>query len=313
MKFYKFEVITTTEVEELLAYNLNELGIEGVEIINKTGLSDEDKRKMFIDITPTFDDDGISILRFFVSEDQDIENYKIIVENEMARLSDFFNVGEKKIVITEVDDTDWMDRWKEHFKPFYIDDILITPTWIEQNEDAKYMLKIDPGSAFGTGLHETTRLCLRALRKYLESDFEVLDIGCGSGILSIFAAKYGAKNVVGIDIDENAIKVSGENFEINNIDKYKYDLYCGNIIEDRKLDSEIGYGKYDIIVANLLAEIICAMSDCFSPHLKRDGILITSGILAEKEDMVKNHLIKSGFNQFDVIEDGEWISIIAKR
>lgn len=313
MKFNKFEIITTTEVEELLAYNLNELGIDGVEIVNHTGLSDEDKERMFIDILPEERDDGISILRFFVEADESIEKYKSIIECELNRLSEFFNVGEKKIVISETDDSEWKDRWKEFFKPFYIDDLLITPTWIEPEKEEKYMIKIDPGSAFGTGLHETTRLCLRALKRYLKNGNTLLDIGCGSGILSIYAAKYGASEVVGIDIDENAVKVSEENFKINQLSKFNYQLFCGNIIEDRNIDEKIGYGKYDIIVANLLAEIVCLMAEKFIPHLKHDGVLITSGILSEKEDKVKETLKSVGFNSFEVIEDGEWVSIVAKR
>lgn len=313
MKYIKIEVITTTQVEELLAYNLNEQGIDGVEIINNTGLTDEDKKSMFIDILPHYYDDGKSILRFFIENKSEIEKYYDIVNQEIEKLRPYFNVGDAIITSAEVDDSQWKDRWKEFFKPFYIDDIYISPTWINDEVKTDKIIKIDPGCAFGTGLHETTRLCIRQLRKLVKPDVKVLDIGCGSAILSIVANKFGASEVTAIDIDENAINVSKENFEINGISKTSYNLFVGNIIEDVDLNNNIGYGKYDIIVANLLSEIIVLMAEKFLPHIKNDGCLITSGILKEKEKMVIDALKNVGFNHFTCDYDGDWVGILARR
>lgn len=312
MRFTRFEVVTSTQVEELLAYNINEAGIEGVEIVNKTGLTKEDKERMFIDILPVLEDDGVSILRFFISETENVDKVKNLVKNEIERLSEFFDVGEGKILTSPADDNDWKDKWKEFFKPFYIDDIYITPTWIDEKKDEKLSIRIDPGAAFGTGLHETTRLCLRGLKKHIDNTTEILDIGCGSGILSILADKLGAKRIVAVDIDENATRITEENFKINNLNKEKYQIYTGDMITDENLCDIVGYKRYDVIVANLLAEIVVAMSGRFLPHLKKGGVLIASGILAEKEDKVKKALRNSGFIDFEVLEDGEWISIIAR-
>lgn len=313
MEYIKFEIFTTTDVEELLAYNLNEAGIEGVEIINNTGLTDEDKESMFIDILPVLKDDGNSVLRFFIPADYDIDKYKKIVQEEIERLSEFFNVGSAKISTSYANDEDWKDKWKEHFKPFYIDDILVTPTWITPDDNSDIIIRIDPGSAFGTGLHETTRLCVRGLNKHIKSGMKVFDIGCGSAILSIVAVKLGASNVVAVDIDENAVVTAKENFDINDISENIYELYTGNIIDDNNLSNKIGREKYDIIVANLLAEIVIAMADKFMFHLKPEGVLITSGILEEKKERVVTALKSVGFSKFEIIKDGDWVSVEARR
>ncbi|MDO5695533.1 MAG: 50S ribosomal protein L11 methyltransferase [Eubacteriales bacterium] len=313
MKFTRFEIRTTTEAEEILAYNLNEMGIEGVEIINRTGLSEADRQRIFADILPEETDDGISVLRFFVPEGADIRATEQMVVAEVTRLREFFDVGAGTLTMSEADDTSWKDKWKEHFKPFTVADILVTPTWIEPPPHDGPVIRIDPGTAFGTGLHDTTQLCLCALRKNIHPGCEVLDIGCGSGILSIAALKSGANQVTAVDIDPEAIRVCKENFGVNEVGKKAYRLFQGNLIEDRVLAEEVGFGRYDLITANLLAEIIEEMAGCFLPHLKRDGRLIVSGILAEKEDRVIDALKQYGFKRFESTYAGDWVGITAKR
>lgn len=311
MKFTRFTIVTTTEVEELLAYNINEMGLEGVEIVNQTGLTEQEQEQMFVDILPEVEDDGRSILQCYLPEGEDPDVVERQIAQELTRLKEFFDIGEATIVRANVDDADWKDRWKEHFKPFYIEDILICPSWITPPAHSGPLIRIDPGGAFGTGLHETTRLCMKALRYYVKGDDLVLDVGCGSGILSILAEKLGASEVVAVDIDPEAVRISEENFVNNNVKHY--DLHQGNLIDDQNLAATIGYGRYDVIVANLLAEIVVKMSECFLPHLKRDGMLITSGILEEKVPMVMMALQEHGFHSFETMVDGEWVAIIAKR
>ncbi len=176
------------------------------------------------------------------------------------------------------------------------------------------MIQIDPGTAFGTGMHETTQLCIRAIKKYLKSGNKILDVGTGSGILAITALKLGGKMAVGTDLDENAIIASRENMEVNGIKSEDFSVYTGNLIDDKNIKDAVGYEEYDIIVANILADVIIPLQSEIAPHLKKNGIFITSGIINTKEKEVKKAFEENP--DLEIIEinyQGEWVSIVAKK
>jgi ribosomal protein L11 methyltransferase len=219
-------------------------------------------------------------------------------------------------MISNTEDTDWINNWKQYFKPFRVaDDIIIKPTWekLEDRKDNDLVIEIDPGTAFGTGSHETTRLCIQGLRKYIKDDTVLLDVGSGSGILSIIGIKLGARLALGTDIDPNAIDAMVENANVNGVTKEQFIVKAGNLIEDGKLQEEVGYEKYDIVVANILADVIIPLSGEIGKHLKKDGIYITSGIIYMKRDEVKEAIERNGFTIIETNEMGEWVSFVAKK
>ena len=214
MKWDKYTIKTITSAEDVLSASLAELGVEGVQIEDKIPLSEEERKQMYIDILPELPpDDGVAYVSFFVEAGQDHTQLLAQVREELDGLREWMEIGEGVIRQSTTEDIDWINNWKEFFKPFTVDDIYIKPTWEETGAEAggKMVIEIDPGTAFGTGQHETTQLCLRQLKKFLRKGAKVLDIGCGSGILSIAAVKLGASNVLGIDVDPEAVRVSWEN------------------------------------------------------------------------------------------------------
>lgn len=252
-------------------------------------------------------DDGIDV--------KDLCKY---IGEQLTEMSSYMNTGSGKITIGETEDKDWINNWKEFFHPFRLEDnIVIQPTWTEI-ADAKeddIVIYIDPGTAFGTGSHETTKLCITNLKKYIAKDgqTEVLDAGCGSGILSIIAMKLGAKKVYGIDIDELAVKASKENLELNKIQEELYEIVKGDVIGDREFAKNVAdIGQYDIVVANILADVIIPLSAVIRPFMKENGVFITSGIINTKEQAVKEALLTNGFEIVDTTYMGEWVSIVAK-
>ncbi len=319
MKWTRVTVETTTEATDMLSYLLDEYGVEGIEIEDKIPLSEADKQAMYIDILSELPpDDGIAYISCYVDEQMDVKALCQYIQEQLQEMSTYMHVGDGKISIGETDDKDWMNRWKDFFHPFRLEDnIVIQPTWTE-TADVKpddIVIQIDPGTAFGTGSHETTRLCITNLKKYLQADgsSEVLDAGCGSGILSIVAMKLGAKRVYGIDIDELAVQASIENLELNDIPKERYEIVKGDVIGDREFaDSVAKIGQYDIVVANILADVIIPLSGVIRPFMKADGVFITSGIIDDKEDAVKKALLENGFEIVDIIYLGEWVSIVAR-
>jgi len=316
MKWNKFTIKTITEAEDIISATLGDLGVEGVQIEDKIPLSKEDKEKMFIDILPVLPpDDGIAYVSFFLENGQDHTEMLTQIKQELESLKDFMDIGECTIEETLTDDIDWINNWKEFFKPFSVDDIYIKPTWEDVTEDAagRKIIEIDPGTAFGTGKHETTQLCIRAMRKYISPEKKVLDVGCGSGILSIVALKEGAFSVDGIDVDENAIKASFENSRINHLDCDKYTYVTGNIIDDATLLEKYGKEQYDIVVANILADIIIPLTPIARLCLKKGGIFISSGIIDIKEEAVVEAVKQSGFEVIEVARQGDWRAVIARK
>jgi ribosomal protein L11 methyltransferase len=316
MKWNKFTLKTTTEAEDLVISTLVDLGIEGVEIEDKQPLTEEDKKQMFVDILPDFpEDDGVAYLSFYLDEDADTEAILENVKKELEELRTFLEIGEGSIAASQTEDKDWINNWKEYFKQFYVDDILIIPSWEEVKEEDKdrLIIHIDPGTAFGTGMHETTQLCIRQIKKYVTEDTELLDVGTGSGILSIVALKLGAKHAVGTDLDPCALTAVEENKEANGIPVQAFSMMIGNIIDDKATQDAVGYGKYDIVVANILADVLVPLTPVILNQMKPGGIYITSGIIEEKEDVVVRAVKEAGLELLEVTHQGEWVSVTARK
>lgn len=316
MKWNKFTIKTTTEAEDYLSAMLDEIGVEGIEIEDNVPLSKEDQSAMFIDFLPELPkDNGTSRVSFYIDADKDYEEILERVRAGIEEWRQFVDIGEGTIIQSQTEDIDWQNNWKKFFSAFTIDDILIKPTWEElKEEDAdKTLIEIDPGVSFGTGKHETTQLCIRQLRKYMKEDAKILDVGCGSGILSIVALKLGAGEVVGTDIDKDCIFSTQDNLKVNHLEEKKTAFYVGNLIEDAALQKQVGEGKYDIVVANILADVIIPMAPVIPARLKEGGIFITSGIIDFKEEEVKNAIQKAGFQIMETNYQGEWVNITAKK
>ena len=317
MKWTKFTLKTTTEAVDLISSMLDELGIEGIEIEDNIPLSDADTKGMFIDILPELPpDDGTALVSFYLEDLTNLERILRDIEEGLDDLSQFVDVGERTIAISETEDKDWINNWKQYFKPFTVDDILIKPTWedVPEGHEDKLLIQIDPGTAFGTGQHETTQLCIRQLRKYVNDQSVILDVGTGSGILGIAALKLGAKQVFGTDLDENAIVAVRENLEANDISPDRFQVVQGNIIDDKEIQDQAGYECYDIVAANILAPVIIMLQGEIAKHLKHGGIFITSGIINMKEQDVREAMEAN--EELEIIEttyQGEWVSITARR
>lgn len=286
------------------------------EIVDKQPLTEEDKEQMFVDIMPeTQEDDGVAYLNFYLDEDTDKEEMLKKVREALEELRSFMDIGEGTIEESETEDKDWINNWKEYFHQFYVDDILIVPSWEEVKEEDKdkMILHIDPGTAFGTGMHETTQLVIRQLKKYVTEDTELLDVGTGSGILGIVSLKLGAKHVLGTDLDPCAIPAVAENKEANDIPEEAFDMMIGNIIDDKEVQDKAGYEKYDIVAANILADVLVPLTPVIVNQMKKGGYYITSGILDVKEDVVVQAVKDAGLNVVEVTHQGEWVSVTARK
>ncbi len=316
MKWKSFRLKTTTQAEDIVSSMLADLGIEGVQIEDKIPLTAADKEQMFVDILPeTEADDGIAYLSFYLEEDADTESILKNIRQELEEMSEFMDLGECSIEESETEDVDWVNNWKQYFHQFYVDDILIIPSWedVKPEDEDKMVIHIDPGTAFGTGMHETTQLCIRQIRKHVTPDTEILDVGCGSGILGMLALKFGAKHSVGTDLDPCAIDATYENMEVNGISKEQYEVMIGNIIDDKAVQDKVGYECYDIVVANILADVLVALTPVIVNQLKKGGIYITSGIIDDKEETVVEAVKKAGLEVLEVTYQGEWVSVTARK
>ena len=316
MKWNRFTVKTKTEAEDIVISTLAEVGIEGVEIQDKQPLTEEDKAQMFVDIMPEGPlDDGIAYLNFYLEEDADKEAILKDVREALDDLKNFMDIGEATIEESQTEDKDWINNWKQYFHQFYVDDILIIPSWekVKTEDRDKMILHIDPGTAFGTGMHETTQLVIRQLKKYVTPNTEMLDVGTGSGILGIVALKLGAKHVLGTDLDPCAIPAVAENKEANQIADESFDMVIGNIIDDKAIQDQAGYEKYDIVTANILADVLIPLTPVIVNQRKKGAYYITSGILDVKEEVVVEAVKAAGLTVVEVTHQGEWVSVTARK
>ena len=327
MKWIKFKIKTITDAEDIIISTLYDIGLEGAQIEDKIPLTAVEKEQMFVDILPEGpEDDGIAYLSFFVEEKEDgslevqgepatVESIVASVQAELEDLRDFMDIGEGTITIDETEDIDWINNWKQYFHQFYRDDILVIPSWedIKPEDSEKMVLHIDPGTAFGTGMHETTQLCIRQLRKYITSETELLDVGTGSGILAILSLMFGAKHAVGTDLDICAVEAVADNCRANGVEPEKFEMMIGNIITDKEIQDRVGYECYDIVVANILADVLVPLTPVIVNQMKPGAIYITSGIIDDKEQTVVDAVKAAGLEVLEVTYQGEWVSVTARK
>lgn len=316
MKWNQFRLKTTTEAEDIVSSMLADLGIEGVQIEDKIPLTQQDKEQMFVDILPDIpEDDGVAYLTFYLDPDLDAGTILAQVREEMEQMRAYVDVGDATIEESETEDVDWVNNWKQYFHQFYIDDILVIPSWedVKAEDSDKLVIHIDPGTAFCTGMHETTQLCIRALRKYVKNGDLVLDVGCGSGILGMLALKFGAGHSIGTDLDPCALDATHENMEVNGIAKDQYEVMIGNIIDDKDVQDAVGYEKYDIVLANILADVLEPLTPVIVHQMKPGAVYITSGIIEDKETVVTEAVKAAGLEVLEVNHQGEWVSVVARK
>lgn len=343
MKWTKFNLETATEAVDLISDMLYGLGIEGIEISDNIPITEEERKQLFIDFLPELGpDDGKANISFYVEPQEDTESLLLKVQEGLRELSEFVTIGSGRITVSETEDKDWINNWKKFFKPFRIDEnLIIKPTWEQLSEykEDDLIIEMDPGTSFGTGAHETTKLCIIGLKKYLQSDSMILDAGSGSGILSIIAKKLGATKVLGVDIDPNATNSALENAIVNqlkaiNLDhqtdnanhsvmlsnnpltdimaEYDVGFITGNIIEDDGIRNHLGKKQYDMVVANILADVIIPLSKVIHENLKSGGIFISSGIINTKEAAVRDALEMNEFQILEVNRMNDWVSFVAR-
>ncbi len=317
MKWNKYRIKTTTQATDFLCGILIDLGITGLEVEDNVQISQEDKEKMYIDYLADLpEDDGVAYVSFYTNEDDNDEELLDNIREEIKEASVFMDMGEGTIEKSMTEDVDWVNNWKKYFKSFTVGEFFIKPTWEEPDEAHKdmKMIEIDPGTAFGTGKHDTTQLCINQLIRYIKAGDKVLDLGCGSGILSIIAKKLGAGQVDMTDIDEAAMVASKENFQVNNIPVDDVEMICGNVLEDEAMQQKFVQQQYDVVVANILADVIIPITAIVDRFLKPGGIFISSGIIYMKEDAVKQAVAEnSNLDLLHIEKQGDWRAVMAVK
>ena len=317
MKWNRYSIKTTTQAVDLISSALDDIGIEGIEIQDNVQLTQEEAKTMFVDFIPELPpDDGTAVVNFYIDSDEDDGTLVKKAEQEIKDLRMFVDIGEGTITRSETEDKDWINNWKQYWHTFTIGNLYIKPTWEEITEE----MKGHPVLALIRELHlEQVRTkqqewLLSKLEKYVKKGDRILDVGCGSGILSVVALKYGAEYALGTDLDPNAIIASEENSVQNNITKEQFEVIEGNIIDDKNIKDRCGYECYDIVCANILADVLEPLSVNIHEHMKHGAYFITSGIINTKEDEVVNAFKKN--SELEIVEinhDGEWVNVTARR
>lgn len=317
MKWLKFRIKTIVDAEDIVISTLYDIGLEGAQIEDKVPLTALEKEQMFVDILPeTEEDDGVAYLSFFVEDLSAKDEILTNVQDALDELRSFnIDIGEGTITVSETEDIDWINNWKQYFHQFYIDDVLVIPSWeeVKSEDEDKFILHIDPGTAFGTGAHETTQLCIRALKKYITPETELLDVGTGSGILAILSLMFGARHAVGTDLDPCAVEAVKDNMTHNNIQSDQFEMMIGNIITEKEIQDRVGYEKYDIVVANILADVLVPLTPVIINQMKPDGVYITSGIIEGKESIVAKAMEDAGLKVIEINSQGEWRSVVGRK
>ncbi|MCR5215131.1 MAG: 50S ribosomal protein L11 methyltransferase [Eubacterium sp.] len=364
MIWKKFTIETSLEAVDILSDFLSEQGIEGIQIEDNVPLTEEEIKQMFVDIPLILgEDDGSAKISCFLDDsfdDKRIEELKVLVTNELKTISQFLQIGSGKISVENTsDDSTWNDKFKENFKPVRLfDDLVIMPdTGFEYDFEIlpqDKIINIKSVTAFGTGTHETTKLCLEQVKNNMTQNGSVFDIGCGSGILSIGACLLGAGYVHGLDIDPQAVKASAINAEASGLGSDRIEFSCGNLLADNRIaenylakndnkkrmeKASIGSGiaspvnpdnaammvdiklgeadpiparRYDIVVANILADVIIPLSLVVPDYLSENGIFVASGISDKKESEVLDALINNGYEILEITRENEWVCIVSR-
>ena len=315
MRYNRYTIETTTAAEDIIISMLDDLGVQGAQVEDNVPLSEDELAGMFVDIMPPqAEDNGKAYVSFYLDAEDDNKDLLDSIRAELDDMKSYLNAGSCDITVSTTEDEDFLNNWKKYFHQFYIDDILFIPSW-EKAEDPGHdglTIHIDPGTAFGTGMHETTQLCIRALRKHVTKGCRVLDVGTGSGVLSILAYKFGAKDITGTDLDECAVPAVADNMAANGLKDAGFNLIIGNLIDDPDVQEKVGKG-YDIVVANILAQVLIPLLPAGIRCLKPGGIYIMSGIIDDKETEVVNACRENGLEIIDVQSQGEWVSVTAVK
>lgn len=305
----EIRVITKSEALEPISGIFYGLDCKGVAIEDPQDILGREQGPLtwdFADINVLEHKGQFAVVKGYFSEEDNIDELVKYIKEKVKEIKDMgFDIGLGTVEAEKMHEEDWANNWKKYYKPVKVGEkIVIRPIWEEyEKKDDEIVISLDPGMAFGTGEHETTRMCIKALEKYVKSDSTVFDIGCGSGILSIAAAKLGAKMAVGVDLDPVAVESANENLKFNDVDNIK--ILEGNLID-------VIDGKADIVIANIIAEVICILTEDVSKVINKNGYFITSGIINDRVKMVTDKLEECGFEVIKINNDGEWNCIIAK-
>lgn len=302
------KVVTKPEALEMVQGIFYVLDVKGIAIEDPRDILDREQGPLtwdFADINILEHGGNAAVLKGYFSVEDNIEEIIEYIKTKLIEIKDMgVDIGEGTVDYIKVNEEDWANNWKKYYKPTKIgQNIVVKPIWEDYEANGEKVIELDPGMAFGTGTHETTRMCVEALEENVKEDTTVFDIGTGSGILAIAAAKLGAKKVIGVDLDPVAVDSAKENVSFNDLDNIE--ILYGNLMD-------VVAGKADLVVANIIAEIIVVLAEDVKNFLVPGGLFITSGIIKERRELVETKLKEKGFKIKEVKEQGEWLCIIAE-